>query len=92
MSLYPALNLISTSSRLYLTTGPHVHSFAQEGDEFAPLASTSALPDSDTHNGLVRLIAVSKDERWMASVADDKLLKVWAVSEDGKTINLSSTR
>ena len=92
MSPYPALNVVSTPTRLYLTTGSHIHSFQAEGAQFAPLASTSALPETETHTGLVRLLAVSKDERWISSVADDKKLKVWSVSEDGATVTLSSTR
>lgn len=92
MSLYPALNVISTPSTLYLTTGPHLHSFNALDSSFSPLASTSSLPESDVHKGLIRLVAVSKDGNWLASVADDKLLKVWEVKDGGKEIKLDSSR
>lgn len=92
MALYPALNVISTPTTLYLTTGPHIHSFNAVDSSFSPLASTSSLLDSDVHKGLIRLVAVSKDGKWLASVADDKLLKVWEVKEGGKEIKLDSSR
>lgn len=95
--LYPVLNLTSTQSGLYLTSGPHIHIF--DPAVHAPLASTanaeSLVPlevGTSIHSGLVRLLAVSQTGQWLASVADDKLLKVWEVSDEGRKIRLASTR
>lgn len=86
----PVLNLTRASDLLYCSTASDVHSF-----HFAtgsPSASTSRCPDADRHSATVRLVAVSPDGDWLASIADDKLLKVWSVSADRKELALSSSR
>jgi WD40 repeat protein len=87
VNFYPFLNLTSSPSFLAFSTGPTLRIFSPSSGEL--LCSS---PSQSAHSGLVRLVAISKDEKWITTVADDKVVKVWEVLEQGKALKCSSSR
>ncbi|WVW85279.1 hypothetical protein I302_107317 [Kwoniella bestiolae CBS 10118] len=84
---FPPLVLASASSTIAAAAGA---TLIVHNTETSKTISSPACDNRAHQNGFIRHIAVSEDSKIIASVGDDKNLKVWDVAED--ELRLRSTR
>ncbi len=56
-----------------------------------PLASPRLVIDAGGHQGIIRQLMFTTDGRELISVSDDKTMRIWSVSPDGRRADLSRT-
>ncbi|ODN85454.1 hypothetical protein L198_07535 [Cryptococcus wingfieldii CBS 7118] len=88
MSLpYPPTALRSTQDYAVIASGPEIFLYDPRTDKVAA-SSSNAGTGNTKHSGLIRFIAVSDDASLIATLGDDKSLKVWDVKKEGENLSL----
>ncbi|KAF9006044.1 hypothetical protein BDQ17DRAFT_1352635, partial [Cyathus striatus] len=81
MSFYPYSNLFVGSSRTIAISGSHIQVLDSTTGQV--LYSTATLPEEEKAKlvkaGPIRCTALSSSEKYLATTAEDKILKIWEV-------------
>lgn len=85
---YPFVGLASNGQNIVVVSSSTIHTI----DPSAASTSTQTytLPSSSTSSTFIRKVAISSDSRHLATISDDKGLRIYTLKSDG--ITLDSTR